>query len=137
MDMLHLDVWWRGCNVLVDGGSYLYNGPGVWHNHFQSANSHNTVVVDSRDPGATALATAFAREFPRDSTHRLEEWTSKPTADLANLVGRVKKSAPQALLYAGDVAEFTKVRAALRGVDPQLPLLFGGHFEMLGVAVKR
>jgi asparagine synthase (glutamine-hydrolysing) len=49
MDMLHLDVWWRGCNVLVDGGSYLYNGPGVWHNHLQSTSSHNTVVVDGRD----------------------------------------------------------------------------------------
>jgi asparagine synthase (glutamine-hydrolysing) len=49
IDMLHVDVWWRGHNVLVDGGSYLYNGPQVWHQHFLRTGSHNTVVVDGRD----------------------------------------------------------------------------------------
>jgi asparagine synthase (glutamine-hydrolysing) len=49
IDMLQLDLWWRGQNVLVDGGSYLYNGPAVWHAHFLGTASHNTVVVDSRD----------------------------------------------------------------------------------------
>ncbi len=49
IDMLHLDVWWRGLNVLVDGGSYLYNGPEVWHGHFLRTGSHNTVELDGRD----------------------------------------------------------------------------------------
>ena len=49
IDMLSLDVWWRGQNVLVDGGSYLYNGPPQWHDHFVTTASHNTVVVDGRD----------------------------------------------------------------------------------------
>jgi asparagine synthase (glutamine-hydrolysing) len=49
VDMLHLDVWWRGLNVLVDGGSYLYNGPEMWHSHFLRTASHNTVEVDGRD----------------------------------------------------------------------------------------
>jgi asparagine synthase (glutamine-hydrolysing) len=49
IDMLHLDVWWRGVNVLVDPGSYLYNGPAVWHRHFATTAAHNTVVVDGRD----------------------------------------------------------------------------------------
>ena len=49
IDMLHLDVWWRGTNVLVDGGSYLYNGPPDWHNHFVRTASHNTVALDGRD----------------------------------------------------------------------------------------
>ena len=49
IDMLHLDVWWRGHNVLVDPGSYLYNGPEEWHNHFLCTESHNTVQVDDRD----------------------------------------------------------------------------------------
>jgi asparagine synthase (glutamine-hydrolysing) len=47
--MLHLDVWWRGLNVLVDPGSYLYNGAAEWHDHFIETASHNTVVVDERD----------------------------------------------------------------------------------------
>jgi asparagine synthase (glutamine-hydrolysing) len=49
IDMLHLDVWWRGHNVLVDGGSYLYNGPEQWHKYFFSTASHNTVQVDGHD----------------------------------------------------------------------------------------
>jgi asparagine synthase (glutamine-hydrolysing) len=49
IDMLHLDVWWRGENVLVDGGSYLYNGPRRWHNHFLRTESHNTVRIDGHD----------------------------------------------------------------------------------------
>jgi asparagine synthase (glutamine-hydrolysing) len=49
IDMLHLDVWWRGHNVLVDGGSYLYNGPEEWHRYFMCTGSHNTVEVDGRD----------------------------------------------------------------------------------------
>ncbi len=49
IDMLHLDVWWRGQNVLVDGGSYLYNGPTRWHEHFMSTGSHNTLMADGRD----------------------------------------------------------------------------------------
>ncbi|MBK9519324.1 MAG: alginate lyase family protein [Anaeromyxobacter sp.] len=49
VDMLSLDVWWRGQNVLVDPGSYLYNGPREWHDHFVRTAAHNTVVVDGRD----------------------------------------------------------------------------------------
>lgn len=49
IDMLQLDVWWRGQNVLVDGGSYLYNGPAEWHSHFLGTGSHNTILVDGQD----------------------------------------------------------------------------------------
>jgi len=49
IDMLHLDVWWRGQNVLVDAGSYQYNAAPAWHEHFMRTASHNTVVVDGRD----------------------------------------------------------------------------------------
>jgi asparagine synthase (glutamine-hydrolysing) len=49
IDMLHADVWWRGENVLVDSGTFLYNGPSEWHAHFYGTLSHNTVSVDGRD----------------------------------------------------------------------------------------
>lgn len=49
IDMLHVDFWWRGENVLVDAGSYLYNGPAEWHEHFFRTASHNTVAVDGQD----------------------------------------------------------------------------------------
>ncbi len=49
IDMLHLDVWWKGLNVLVDGGTFLYNGPPRWHDYFLRTGSHNTLQVDGRD----------------------------------------------------------------------------------------
>lgn len=49
IDMLQLDVWWRGQNVLVDGGTYRYNGAHAWHNHFFRTESHNTLTVDGDD----------------------------------------------------------------------------------------
>src|SRR5262249_33285953 len=49
IDMLHLDVWWRGINVLVDPGSYLYNDRPEWHEHFMRTASHNTIVIDQLD----------------------------------------------------------------------------------------
>lgn len=44
-DMLHLDVWWRGVNVLRDSGSYSYNAPAPWTYYFVSTRAHNTVEV--------------------------------------------------------------------------------------------
>jgi asparagine synthase (glutamine-hydrolysing) len=49
IDMLSLDVWWRGQNVIVDGGTYLFNGSDKWHRHFVRTQSHNTVQVDGLD----------------------------------------------------------------------------------------
>jgi hypothetical protein len=42
-------VWWRGHNVLVDGGSFLYNDTDGWHEHFMGTASHNTLLLDGRD----------------------------------------------------------------------------------------
>ena len=49
IDMLHVDVFWRGMNVLVDGGSYRYNASERWHAHFLRTASHNTISVDGLD----------------------------------------------------------------------------------------
>lgn len=49
IDMLHLDVHWRGENVLADGGTWLYSGPPGWLRHFTGGASHNTVTVDGHD----------------------------------------------------------------------------------------
>jgi len=48
-DMLHLDVWYKGHNVLVDPGTYSYNPGQGWSTYFVGTQSHNTVAVDGRD----------------------------------------------------------------------------------------
>ncbi|MGC8690986.1 MAG: alginate lyase family protein [Caldisericum sp.] len=48
-DELHTDVWWKGLNIAIDGGSYLYNDELQYHKYFMGTSSHNTVVVNGED----------------------------------------------------------------------------------------
>lgn len=48
-DMLHLDLWFGGHNVLRDGGSYHYFCEQPWHSYFKSTAAHNTVEIDRQD----------------------------------------------------------------------------------------
>ncbi len=45
-DMLHLDLWWKGENILRDGGSYSYNCKPPFNTYFKSTAAHNTLVVE-------------------------------------------------------------------------------------------
>lgn len=47
-DVLHLDLWHRGHNVLRDGGSFSYN-EARWSHYFTGSEAHNTVQFDGRD----------------------------------------------------------------------------------------
>jgi hypothetical protein len=49
-DVLHVDLWWRGQNLLCDPGTYLYDGEPGWDNELISADVHNTVTIDGSDP---------------------------------------------------------------------------------------
>jgi len=51
-DQLHLDLWWRGQNILRDCGTYHYytpDNPALEH-YFKSVASHNTIEIDGADP---------------------------------------------------------------------------------------
>ncbi len=52
LDPLHLDLWWRGQNVLCDCGTYRYYTPEqpALEYYFKSIAAHNTVEIDGRDP---------------------------------------------------------------------------------------
>jgi len=45
-DMLHLDLWYRGRNVLRDAGSYSYNCAEPWLSYFKSTAAHNTIEIE-------------------------------------------------------------------------------------------
>lgn len=49
-DIMHLDFWVDGTNVLRDAGSYSYNTEQKWLEYFPSAEAHNTVQFDNREP---------------------------------------------------------------------------------------
>lgn len=52
VDMLHMDLWHRGVNVLSDSGSYKYfapESPGA-EKYFKDIRAHNTVEIGGRGP---------------------------------------------------------------------------------------
>ncbi len=48
-DFLHLDFWQEGRNLLLDSGTYLYNGQPPWDNPWPRADFHNTLTVNGQD----------------------------------------------------------------------------------------
>ena len=48
-DNLHLDIWYRGENMLLDAGSYKYNTDDITIRYFNGTASHNTIMLDDKD----------------------------------------------------------------------------------------
>lgn len=48
-DNLHLDVWYKGQNILTDAGSYKYNTDAETIRYFSGTRSHNTVMLAGND----------------------------------------------------------------------------------------
>lgn len=48
-DLLHMDVWYKGENVLIDGGSYMYNTDEDIVRYFAGTESHNTIMIGDYD----------------------------------------------------------------------------------------
>jgi len=48
-DALHLDLWYKGVNVVRDAGTYSYNTVEPWQSYFPGTRAHSTVEFDDRD----------------------------------------------------------------------------------------
>ena len=48
-DNLHLDIWYKGENLLLDAGSYKYNTDAATFGYFMGTASHNTIVIANHD----------------------------------------------------------------------------------------
>ncbi len=57
-DALSLNLFSGGKEMLVDPGTFVYNGQPHWRSYFRSTRAHNTVTVDGRDQ--TEMAGTFA-----------------------------------------------------------------------------
>lgn len=51
-DAMHLDLWWKGLNILQDTGTFQYYVPEREDisGYFRSSRAHNTVQIDGADP---------------------------------------------------------------------------------------
>ncbi len=49
-DLLHVDLWWRGMNLLCDPGTFSYNARGAFASALKDARVHNTVTFDGAEP---------------------------------------------------------------------------------------
>ncbi|HMD89432.1 MAG TPA: alginate lyase family protein [Anaerolineaceae bacterium] len=48
-DQLHVELWWRGFNLAMDAGTYLYTAPAPWQNTLMDTIVHNTIQVDGQN----------------------------------------------------------------------------------------
>jgi len=48
-DQLHVDLWYRGHNIALDAGTFLYNAPPPWDNGLAQTMVHNTVMINDKN----------------------------------------------------------------------------------------
>src|SRR5260370_6591970 len=84
------------------------------------------VLVDSRLSAATAVTVAFGKNWPRNQSHALEQWTYDRKEQFAELAGRVQKLAPEAVVLASAADDVAGLRAALEGAGGKAALIFAG-----------
>ncbi len=64
-DLLNVELAAGGQPILVDPGTYTYNGPWQWRTYFRSGGAHNGFLVDGR---------------PQTYAHRIFRWVFPPRA---------------------------------------------------------
>lgn len=58
-DLNHMDLSLGGRNLLVDAGTYTYNGPWEWRRFFRGTSAHNSVSVDGHSQALTHRSFRF------------------------------------------------------------------------------
>jgi hypothetical protein len=73
-DILHLDLWHEGRNLLCDGGTYSYNCEATWQGYFPSVAAHNTIQFDDHDQMPRLSRFLYGR-WPRVYIEHLDQQT--------------------------------------------------------------
>jgi len=77
-DLLNVELSAFGRPLLVDPGTYTYNGPWAWRTYFRSTKAHNTVMVDGE--GQALAHRVFRWLFP--PTGRTLAWHTSPSSPI-------------------------------------------------------
>lgn len=80
VDPLHLDIWYRGANIVSDSGSFLYYSPDTPHfeKFFKDIAAHNTIEIGGRgplDPASRFLWVPWPEA--RCVRHGVAQWTGE------------------------------------------------------------
>ncbi|HEV3116618.1 MAG TPA: ABC transporter substrate-binding protein [Gemmataceae bacterium] len=87
------------------------------------------LLVDTRKTSYTTLAALFDKEFSKSGpTH---EFTYNAASEFPDLVERVKKAQPNAVLHAGAISDLGPIRRKLESAGIKIPILFGGEINLL------
>jgi hypothetical protein len=62
-DALSITLAYSGKEVLIDPGTYRYNGFPSWRRYFKSTRAHNTVTVDGRDQAEQASGFIWTQPY--------------------------------------------------------------------------
>lgn len=76
-DALSLSLAFGGRPLLVEAGTFLYNGPQRWRDHFRGAAAHNLLRVGERDPAEPLPAPdrfGWARRSEADLAESAPAW---------------------------------------------------------------
>ena len=121
-DMLHVDLWYGGVNILRDGGSFQYYADAPWQHFFESTAGHNTVEVDGQD------------QMERGPSFLWFRWTeARRLAYAFSLDGRASFIAGEHYGYRRLPGRVVHRRSILRAVDTYIivdDLLGSGSHEL-------
>ncbi|WP_183685466.1 heparinase II/III domain-containing protein [Longimicrobium terrae] len=132
LDPLQLDVRLAGREVVVDAGTFAYNGPPPWKNGLVSARIHNGPVLDGREPGVRGPRFLWYL-WPEARVLRAEIRGAQAVLE-AEVPGRMRRTvhvSPSAVRVVDDVqpgvAEQAEVRWLLHpDADPRSVQVEGG-----------
>ena len=79
-DLLHLDFWVNGINILRDAGSFSYNASQEDLTYFSGTSSHNTVQFDSREQMPSIGRFLFGNWLKTHSVGKVTEFGNRVEA---------------------------------------------------------
>jgi hypothetical protein len=90
-DALSVILRKAGQEMLVDPGTYRYNGPPEWRRYFKGTRAHNTVTVDGLDQAIQETSFVWSKPYRTELLKAVEEGEVVVLQAVHNGYGRLKE----------------------------------------------